>query len=142
MSGVPLMRVGTRSRARRPWYRVFGGSRSRLRGESRAGRPCHLWVWTNRGWPWTIAPVTGNRADISSSGRIGMLTRLMSEIGRLTDPREAFELFARGLRQVFDTVTVAQLSTLGLPPGRFRIFALRTADGVEHCPACDPSDQG
>ena len=52
LNGVPFKRVGTRSRAGRPWYGVFGASGSRLRGELRAfgelsraaGRPCHFWV--------------------------------------------------------------------------------------------------
>jgi sigma-B regulation protein RsbU (phosphoserine phosphatase) len=78
--------------------------------------------------------------DISSSRRIGVLTRMMEEIGRLSDPLEAFTTFSQGMRLAFENVTVAQLSTVGLPPGQFRVFGARSADGVSHVAATDPWD--
>jgi sigma-B regulation protein RsbU (phosphoserine phosphatase) len=78
--------------------------------------------------------------DISTSRRIGVLTRMMEEVGRLSDPLEAFAAFSNGMRAAFERANVAQVSTLGLPPGEFRLFGVRTADGVDHVAAGNPWD--
>src|SRR4051812_21381324 len=67
--------------------------------------------------------------DISASRRIGVLTRLVEDMGRLSDPLEAFEAFYRGMREAFDPMNAVQLSTLGLAAGEFRVFGMR-AGGV------------
>jgi sigma-B regulation protein RsbU (phosphoserine phosphatase) len=77
--------------------------------------------------------------DISASRRIGVLTRLVEDMGRLSDPLEAFDAFYRGMREAFDPRNAVQLSTLGLAPGEFRIFGLR-AGGVERVVNASPWD--
>src|SRR5258705_8367647 len=72
--------------------------------------------------------------DISSSKRVGVLTRLMEEMGTLTDPREAMDVFAAGMRQAYDPLSAVYLSTVELRPGEYRISRLVTADGVDHVP--------
>jgi sigma-B regulation protein RsbU (phosphoserine phosphatase) len=79
-----------------------------------------------------------NRIDNASSRRIELLTRMMSEMGRVTDPRAAFDLFARGMRETSGGMNVAQLSTRGLEAGQYRAFLMRTADGVAHVDRGDP----
>jgi sigma-B regulation protein RsbU (phosphoserine phosphatase) len=80
--------------------------------------------------------------DISASRRAALLTQLMQEIGSLSDPVQAFAALSQGLREAFDPINVAQLSTLNLGAGEFRIFALRTADGVEHVAGTNPAACG
>jgi sigma-B regulation protein RsbU (phosphoserine phosphatase) len=77
--------------------------------------------------------------DISASRRIGVLTRLVEDMGRLSDPLEAFDAFYRGMREAFNPMNAAQLSTLGLGPGEFRVFGLRAA-GVERVVNPSPWD--
>ena len=77
--------------------------------------------------------------DISSSRRIGVLTRMVGDMGRLVDPLAALDAFARGMHEAFDPRYVAQLSTFDLAPGEFRVFGLR-ADGVDHLANADPWD--
>lgn len=90
-----------------------------------AGRPAH-----------TMA----REIDISSSRSIAVLTRLVEEMGRMSDPLTAHATFARAMREAYDELNLVQLSTNGLPPGQYRVVILRTQDGVEHVPACDPWD--
>src|SRR5260221_2460392 len=72
--------------------------------------------------------------DISSSKRVGLLTRLMTEMGNWTDPRESMDVFARGMQQAYEPLTAIYLSTLKLPAGEYRILRLVTADGTDHVP--------
>ena len=76
--------------------------------------------------------------DISASRSIGVLTRLVGEMGRMSDPLAAHATFARAMREAYDELNVVQLSTAGLEPGQYRIFVMRTQDGVEHVPETTP----
>jgi sigma-B regulation protein RsbU (phosphoserine phosphatase) len=58
----------------------------------------------------------------------------MEEMGELTDPRQAMDVFAAGMRQAYDPLSAIYLSTLQLRPGEYRISRLVTADGVDHVP--------
>jgi sigma-B regulation protein RsbU (phosphoserine phosphatase) len=80
--------------------------------------------------------------DISSSRSIAVLTRLVEEMGRVSDPLAAHATFARAMREAYDELNVVQISTAGLAPGQYRIFVLRTQDGVEHVPETDPWECG
>ncbi|MDB5322358.1 MAG: Stage sporulation family protein, partial [Phycisphaerales bacterium] len=78
--------------------------------------------------------------DISSSHRIGVLTRLMEEMGGLSEPQEAIDLFQEGMRQAYEPLGAVQLSTLDLPPGEYRIVRMAGADGTDHQPSRPPWD--
>jgi sigma-B regulation protein RsbU (phosphoserine phosphatase) len=70
--------------------------------------------------------------DISSSGRIGLLTQLMAEMSGLTRPQDAMDIFSHGMQQAYAPTCAVQLSTLSLPPGEYRISRMLGADGVDH----------
>ena len=76
--------------------------------------------------------------DISASRSIGVLTRLVGEMGQMSDPLAAHATFSRAMREAYDELNIVQLSTMGLAPGEFRIFVMRTQDGVEHVPQASP----
>lgn len=78
--------------------------------------------------------------DISASRSIGVVTRLVGEMGQMSDPLAAHATFSRAMREAYDELNVVQLSTTGLAPGEFRIFVMRTQDGVEHVPETGPWD--
>jgi sigma-B regulation protein RsbU (phosphoserine phosphatase) len=76
--------------------------------------------------------------DISASRSIAVLTRLVEEMGRMSDPLAAHSAFSRAMREAYEELNVVQLSTIGLPSGQYRIFVMRTQDGVEHVPETSP----
>jgi hypothetical protein len=70
--------------------------------------------------------------DISSSERIGVLTRLMKQMVGLSEPQQAIDLFSEGMRLVNEPMGALQLSTRELGAGEYRIVRLASSDGVEH----------
>src|SRR5436190_7771684 len=78
--------------------------------------------------------------DISASGRVASLTRLMADMVGVTDARAALELFKEGMRRTYPPVCAAHVSTRGLAPGEYRVVRLTSADGHDHGPAGGPWD--
>src|SRR3954468_21762261 len=81
---------------------------------------------------WVRRVLMAKRIDISSSERIGVLTRLMEQMVGLSEPQQAIDLFSEGMRLVNEPMSAVQLSTRELGVGEYRIVRLASADGVEH----------
>lgn len=76
--------------------------------------------------------------DLSVNSRIASVIDLTRSLIACRTPYEAMLKYTAYLGSAFPDRAQLIVSTRDLPAGEFRVWRLRTDDGVEHVPPCDP----
>jgi sigma-B regulation protein RsbU (phosphoserine phosphatase) len=76
--------------------------------------------------------------DLSANPRISRLMDLTSALRRSPTPYDALLEYTRYLGDAYPDRAQMIVSTRGLPPGQYRVWRLRTTDGIEHIETSDP----
>ena len=79
-----------------------------------------------------------NFVDLSANSRIASVMDLTRALRESRNPYEALLKYCAYLASAFPQRGQLILSTKGLPAGEYRVWRLRTDDGLEHLPARDP----
>jgi sigma-B regulation protein RsbU (phosphoserine phosphatase) len=79
-----------------------------------------------------------NFVDLSGSSRISRLMALTNSLRQARSPYDALLRYTRFLGDAYADRAQIILSTRGLPAGQYRVWRLRTDDGIEHVELCDP----
>jgi sigma-B regulation protein RsbU (phosphoserine phosphatase) len=76
--------------------------------------------------------------DLAKNSRISKLMELTRALRGCQTPYDALMKYCNYLGEAYPRRAHMVLSTRGLPAGQYRVWRLRTDDGVEHCDLRDP----
>jgi sigma-B regulation protein RsbU (phosphoserine phosphatase) len=79
--------------------------------------------------------------DLSGSSRIARLMALTNSLRQAHSPYEALLRYSKFLGEAYSDRAQIVLATRGLAVGQYRIWRLRTDEGIEHVEFCDPWNQ-